>query len=387
MSHEAEVFITGYGVRCAFGSGRDAVLRHVFPGSVAFRRVDRFDASPYRTDLAALAPVAISQRQAMRECAREALEMAGLPRADDAAVLLGTTGDFTAVAGYWRGGADGTLTASESGRLADSVAAILVDNVAAALGATGPRLAFTNGCVAASNAIAHACRLIRSGRIATALCGGAYLVENEFFAKFDSGRAFSEDGRLRPFSAGRSGLLLGDGAAVLVLESGEQMRRRGGHPLARLAGWGMAADAFHVCRPHPRGAGMAAAISRALHSAGIAGDQVGYINAHGTGTPANDGAETAAIKTAFGSGTKVPVSSTKGSTGHALEGSAALEAVICVIALEEGCLPATASYQGADPDCDLDYLTDGPRESAPRHVVSLNAAFGGANTALVLASP
>jgi 3-oxoacyl-[acyl-carrier-protein] synthase II len=387
MIRGEEVFVTGYGVRCAFGSGRDVVLRNVFPGSVAFRPVDRFDASPYRTDLAALDTVAISQRQAMRDCGREALKMAGLTRAGDAAVLLGTGGDFTTVASYWHSVAGGAQTAGDPDRLADSVPAVLVDNVAAALGATGPRLAFTNGCVAASNAIIHGCRLIRSGRVSTALCGGAYLVENEFFAKFDSGRAFSRDGRLRPFSAGRSGLLLGDGAAVLVLESGEHLRRRDGRPLARLAGWGMTSDAFHVCQPHPRGAGMAAAIGQALRSAGIACDQVGYINAHGTGTPTNDSAETAAIKSALGSRTTVPVSSTKGSTGHSLEASGAVEAAICVIALEERRIPATASYQSADPDCDLDYVTDGPRESTLQHVVSLNAAFGGANTALVLASP
>jgi 3-oxoacyl-[acyl-carrier-protein] synthase II len=387
MIRKPEIFVTGYGARSAFGSGRDAFLHNVFPGSVAFRPVDRFDASPYRTDLAALHTVAVSQRQAMRECGREALGMAGLARAGDAAVLLGTGGDFTAVADYWHGVAGGTLKASDSARLADSVPAILVDRVAEALGANGPRLAFTNGCVAASNAIIHACRLIRSGRIAIALCGGAYLVENEFFAKFDSGRAFSRDGWVRPFSAERSGLLLGDGTAVLVLESGDHLKGRGGRPLARLAGWGMTSDAYHVCKPHPLGAGMAAAIGQALRSAGIASDQVGYINAHGTGTPANDGAETAAIKRAFGSGATMPVSSTKGSTGHSLEASGALEAVICVIALEEQRIPATASYLGPDPACDLDYVTEGPRDGPLQHAVSLNAAFGGANTALVLASP
>jgi 3-oxoacyl-[acyl-carrier-protein] synthase II len=387
MNSEREVFVTGYGVRCAFGPGRDAFLKSVFPARVAFRPVDRFDASPYRTDLAALDTIVLSQREAMCDCGREALEMAGLAQAGDAAVLLGTGGDFTAVASYWEGVGGGTPAAGDSGRLADSVPAVLVGNVAAALSAAGPRLAFTNGCVAASNAIIHGGRLIRSGRIEVALCGGAYLVENEFFAKFDAGRAFSRDGALRPFSAGRSGLLLGDGAAVLVLESGDHLRRRGGRPLARLAGWGVASDAFHVCQPHPQGAGMAAAISQAFRSAGITGDQVGYVNAHGTGTPANDSAETAGIKKAFGADTTVPVSSTKGSTGHSLEASGALEAVICVIALEEQRIPATASYSGPDPECDLDYVTDGPRDSPLRHVVSLNAAFGGANTALVLARP
>jgi 3-oxoacyl-[acyl-carrier-protein] synthase II len=239
--------------------------------------------------------------------------------------------------------------------------------------------------VAASNALIHGAGLIASGREELALCGGCYLVNEEFFAKFDSGRAFSRDGLLRAFSGERSGLLLGDGAAVLVLEEKERALRRGARCLARVAGWGMADDAFHVCQPHPEGNGLAAAMRKALRRAGVGPEAVGYVNAHGTGTPLNDAAETKALKQAFGEHARgLAVSSTKTTTGHTLEASGALETVIALIALQDGVAPPTASYTKRDAACDLDYVPNEPRPVSLRYVLNINAAFGGVNTALLL---
>ncbi len=386
------VLITGFGVRSAFGTGSEPLMANVFNGVPGFRPVTRFDSTSFRTDLAAFTDDTPSQREALIECASAALQMSGLSEAAPGATLVGTAGDFSPITAFWAAanGADdddrqpGAVQAPLANRLEETLPAMLVDTLARFCGLDGPQLAFTNGCVASSNAIIHGCRLIRAGRQDIAVCGGVYLVEQEFFAKFNAGRAFSRDGRLRPFSAGRSGLLLGDGAAVLVLESAERVARRGGLPLAQISGWGMASDAYHVCKPHPSGLGIAAAADQAVRLAGI--DSVDYINAHGTSTELNDKAETAAIKRAFGAGCNIPISSTKASTGHTLEASGALETVLSLLAISNSVIPPTGGYLGRDDECDLDYVTTGPREQPLKNVLSVNAAFGGANSALVLSS-
>ena len=379
----AEVVVTGFGVRTAFGQGADALRRGVFTGAPSFAPTTRFDTDPYRTPFAATtgSDKPDAQRDALGDCADEAVEMAGFTARDDTAVLVGTSGDFAALTRFWRG---------EAGvDAADTVPAHLVHLLAARLGAAGPRLAFTNACVASASAIIHACGLIASGRLESAVCAGAYLVEEEVFAKFDSGRALARDGVVRPFSADRSGLLLGDGAAAVVLESASAARRRGARPLATIAGWGAASDAFHVSRPHPEGAGLAASARRALRRADDPdGLRVDYVNAHGTATRFNDPAETRGLHEVFGTrADQVPVSSTKSTTGHLLEAAGIVEFVITLLALTDGVLPPTANFTKADPLCDLDYVPNTARDADVRRAMSLNAAFGGVNTALVLERP
>lgn len=284
---------------------------------------------------------------------------------------------------------EGTPDAAELAGLADAVPARLTELLADGLGLAGPRLTFTNACVASAAAIIHACRLISSGRIDTAVCAGGYLVEEETFGKFDSGRALSRDGMVRPFSADRSGLLLGDGVAAVVLESTEHARRRGARPLASVVGWGAATDAHHIAQPHPEGAGLARAARQALRQVGDPdGASLGYINAHGTGTKYNDGAETRGLRAAFPKRAEsIPVSSTKSTTGHLLEAAGVVEFVITMLALLDGVLPPTAGYGSPDPECDLDYVPNEPRPANLRRALTINAAFGGANTALVLERP
>ncbi|MFK4185397.1 beta-ketoacyl-[acyl-carrier-protein] synthase family protein, partial [Streptomyces sparsogenes] len=288
-----------------------------------------------------------------------------------------------------RHGGDRHREGQGAGRVADAVPARLAELFAARLGLTGPRLTFTNACVASAAAIIHACRLISSGRTEVAVCAGGYLVEEETFGKFDSGRALSRDGMVRPFSADRSGLLLGDGVAAVVLESAGHARRRGARPLATVEGWGAATDAYHVSQPHPEGVGIAAAARQALRLAGDPeGAALGYVNAHGTGTKYNDGAETRGLRSVLGGrADAVPVSSTKSTTGHLLEAAGVVEFVITLLSLTDGVLPPTAGYTRPDPECDLDYVPNRPRRADARRALTLNAAFGGANTALVLERP
>jgi 3-oxoacyl-[acyl-carrier-protein] synthase II len=378
------IAITGYGVVTAFGEGADRLRAGVFAGVPGFRRVTRFDPTPYRCHYAAEGAVTERELDVAMRCGRAALEMAGLDAPLRGAVLLGTTGDFTEINRFWRADLGGEpLTAPD--RLANSMPGQLADRVARGIGVEGRRLAFNNGCVASSSAIIHGCELILSGREEVALCGGCSIVDEEFFAKFDSGRALAKEPWLRAFSADRSGLLLGDGCAFLVLEAGRHAARRGAPCLAAIEGWGAASDAHHPCQPHPDGVGLASAIGAALAQAGVPAGAVGYVNAHGTGTPLNDAAETNAIKLAFAERSpRPPVSSTKSSTGHTLEAAGALETVISMIALSDGVLPPTIGYTTPDPACDLDCVANAARPADLDHVLTVNSAFGGMNTALLL---
>ncbi|HKS46149.1 MAG TPA: beta-ketoacyl-[acyl-carrier-protein] synthase family protein [Amycolatopsis sp.] len=373
MNHD--VLVTGFGVRTVFGTGADAVRDGVFGGHPVFAPITRFDTSGYRTKAAATAGEPAPLREVLYDRAEAAVAMAGLPEGGDTAVLVGTAGDFAGLTRFWR----------ESGgpRVADTVPARQAELLASRLGLHGPRMAFTNACVASASAITHACRLIAAGRVETALCAGGYLVEEENLAKFDSGFALSGKGEVRPFSADRSGLLLGDGAAAVLLESPDHARRRGARVLGAVTGWGAASDAYHVARPHPEGAGLAIAVQQALRRAG--GAPIDYVNAHGTATRHNDPAETCGLRTVFGAAADtVPVSSTKGVTGHLLEASGVVEFVITLLALMDGVLPPTAGFTEPDPECDLDYVPNRPRRAGLRRALTVNAAFGGANTALVL---
>ncbi|MFD9121495.1 beta-ketoacyl-[acyl-carrier-protein] synthase family protein [Streptomyces bottropensis] len=410
-----DVTVTGFGVRTAFGAGADALRRGVFAGVPSFAPTTRFDTGPYRTPMAGAAPDGPdgaehrALRPALADCGREALDMAGLPPGTEAAVLLGIAGDCTSITRHWRDAAAGPGAETSSGadgrdeaasgapadpadaaaHLADAVPAHLAESLARGLGLTGPRLTFTNACVASAAAIIHACRLISSGRTDVAVCAGGYLVEEETFGKFDSGRALSRDGMVRPFSADRTGLLLGDGVAAVVLESAEHARRRGARPLAGVVGWGAATDAHHIAQPHPEGVGLARAARQALRLAGDPdGSALGYVNAHGTGTKYNDGAETRGLRAALAERAgSVPVSSTKSTTGHLLEAAGVVEFVITVLALMDGVLPPTAGLTRPDPECDLDYVPNRARQADLRRALTINAAFGGANTALVLERP
>ncbi|GAA3567263.1 beta-ketoacyl synthase N-terminal-like domain-containing protein [Amycolatopsis ultiminotia] len=395
MGHD--VVITGYGVFTAFGFGEQALRDGVFAGRPGFAPVTRFDATPFRAGHAAAfggdgpavpgVPVGPgstpTQAEILEACGRAALAQAGLTAREraSAAVLLGTNGDHNRNRAFWEA-VDG---AGQSGApdVTDSLPAQLPHVLAESLGLGRPRIAYVNACVASTNAVVHGAQLIRSGRVDRVLAGGAYVVGEDVFSRFDSGRALTRADRVRPFTKGRSGLLLGDGVATLVLESAESARARGAEPLVRIAGWGMAADAFHVIQPHPEGKGLAKAATAALAVAGVAPAQVGYVNAHGTGTPLNDVAETAALHRLFGADPP-PVSSTKSTTGHMLEATGAVEAVITAVALRAGVLPPTAGYDVADPECDLDCVPNEPRRADPRYALSLNAAFGGVNAALLL---
>ncbi|GAA1935323.1 beta-ketoacyl-[acyl-carrier-protein] synthase family protein [Kitasatospora viridis] len=381
-----EVVVTGYGVFTAFGFGAQVLRAGVFAGRPAFAKVTRFDPAPYRARYAAQHPdPALTQLAVLRACVAQALDRAGQDGAG-APVLLGTGGDHAANLGFWAAHANGDRPGAAG--VLDTLPGALPEVIGEEFRLGRPRLAFVNACVAATNAIAYGAQLISTGRASSVVCGGANLVNEDDFARFDSGQALTVEPVMRPFSAGRQGLLHGDGAAVLVLESAEHARRRGARPYGSVLGWGLSADAHHPVRPHPQGRGLAAAALAALRRAGLGAEHIGYVNAHGTGTPQGDAAEALMMRQVFGDQAgAVPVSSTKSTTGHMLEATGAVEAVITLLALADGRVPPTAGFLGADPDCPLDCVPLAARPLTAARALSLNAAFGGANAALVLGAP
>jgi 3-oxoacyl-[acyl-carrier-protein] synthase II len=247
---------------------------------------------------------------------------------------------------------------------------------------------YTSACVAASTAVADAAAAVARGHVSSVVVAAGYLVDPDQFALFDAGRALAPDGRVRPFSAQRRGLLLGDGVGAIVIESASSAHRRGAAVLVRLAGWGRAGDAYHVCRPRPDGAGLARAITAALQRGSIRPEAIGYVNAHGSGTEHSDTAEAAALHLALGeSAETVPVSSTKSVHGQALEAGALIELIVTVHALRAGRLPVNAGYLGRDEACRLNLVLEAGQERPIDYALSVNSAFGGANTALLVGAP
>lgn len=261
--------------------------------------------------------------------------------------------------------------------------------VAMKLGVFGPNYSPVSACATAGHAIGEAYRAIKYGSADVMLAGGSEAALTPFaLAAFTRMGALSKrndepERASRPFDADREGFVFGEGAGVLVLESRDSAERRGAEIMAELVGYGASADAYHVTQPDPKGLGAERAMRAALADAGAAPDEVTYINAHGTGTPFNDRIETVAIKNAFGPEAKrIPVSSTKSQTGHLLGAAGAIEAAAVVLALAKGTVPGTINLEKPDPECDLDYVPEGPREVRPGLALSNSFGFGGQNSCL-----
>jgi nodulation protein E len=249
-------------------------------------------------------------------------------------------------------------------------------------GITGPVYTISTACSSSNHAIGQAFWMVRNGLVDVAITGGS---ESPFsfglLKAWESLRVVSAE-TCRPFSKNRSGMILAEGGAMLVLESMDSAEARGAKIYAEIVGFGMSSDAFHVMAPSADGA--AAAMKSALADATLSPDAIGYINAHGTGTPANDPTETRAIHATLGSHAKaVPVSSTKSMHGHALGGAGAIEAVATILALRNGLLPPTANFQEVDPECDLDYIPNAARKLSVEFALSNSFAFGGLNAVLL----
>ncbi|MCA8956092.1 MAG: beta-ketoacyl-[acyl-carrier-protein] synthase family protein [Planctomycetes bacterium] len=397
---ERSVVVTGVGVVSALGldhgafwsalrEGRSGIaeLRGVDPEQVGFR---------YGAQLPEFVPAEIlpdKEDQTLDRCvqvgllpAREAVADAGLTFDAElgarAAVVTGcAVGGKLTEDGEFR-----KLYAENKKRFHPLTVPRVMGNAGASrisleFGITGPVFNLSTACSSANHAIGHAFWLVRSGAVDVALAGGheAFFCLGHLKA-WDALRVVAPD-TIRPFCRDRSGMILGEGGAMLVLETREAAQRRGARIYAELAGFGMTSDAHHLTMPSVDGP--ARAIAAALHDARLEPEQVGYINAHGTGTPANDPNETKAIRAVFGAhADRLAVSSTKSMHGHALGAAGALEGVATVLALHHGVLPPTANFTEADPECDLDYLPNRARAQQVEAALSNSFAFGGLNAVL-----
>ena len=395
------IVVTGLGTVNALAHSVDAFTAALRAGACAIAPVTGFDATGYRSRIAAevkdlAAPDWLPsplRRRASRSdlfaliAAAEAMKASGLDVAaapERVGVVLGaTTGGMMAAETSLRGRIDGSLRRYRKSALVGTPMTTSADVLAAFFGLGGPRLVLSTACSSSGTALGVALDWIRLGRADAVIAGGTESMCRTIFAGFNALHALAPE-PCRPFDRRRAGLSLGEGAAILVVERATHAARRRARVHARLLGYGMSADAHHLTAPHPAGTGAALAMRRALTHAGLAPGDVDYINAHGTGTPLNDGIEVAAIEAVFGdAASRLAVTSTKAALGHTLGAAGAIEGLTTVLALREGFLPPTVNLDEPDPAWRLDFVPRASRPATLRHALSNSYGFGGNNTTVV----
>ena len=393
MSAAPEIVVTGRGVVSSIGEGAepffDALLAKKSGIADGIGACSDFDPE------SAMTPKDVRRSDRYTHlavaAATQAAEEAGVPEGVDIerlGVIVGT-------------GVGGLLTLEEQCRaffeggeraVSPHFVPMMMPNAAAGviamrLGAHGPGFSVSSACATGGHAIGEALRMITRGEADVVVAGGTEAaLTGVCLAAFRRMGALSREGVSRPFDARRDGFVMGEGAGVIVLERAEHAKARGATIYGRIAGYGASNDAFHITQPDAEGRGARKAMVATLKDAGATPSDIGYLNAHGTGTPFNDKIETAAIKSVFnGSNTPPPVSSTKSAIGHLLGAAGAVEAIVCLEAVRRGVLPPTLNYAEADPDCDLDYVPEGPREAPDLEVALSNSfGFGGQNACLAV---
>jgi 3-oxoacyl-[acyl-carrier-protein] synthase II len=395
------VVITGAGIVTALGLGWKPNAEGFRLGRPAFRPVSLFDVSRQRVKTAAevdlpdaLPPTGLSRRQLARLdragkmlllAANEAWQQAGWKPVNDVPLVLGTTaGGMSLGEDYFRQAVQSPgRHRRQPTRVIHYQPQVQARMVLDALGFNGPVTIISNACASGSNAIGHAWNLVRCGQAERALAGGYDALSLLVFAGFDALQALSPT-VCRPFDARRDGLALGEGAALVALETLEHAQRRKAPILGELIGYGTTIDRHHLTQPQPEGNAALAAMNLACDAARLGPKDVDYINAHGTGTVLNDSSEALAISRWAGPrATTLPVSSTKASIGHLLGAAGAVEAVICLMALREQWLPAQAAFETPDPACNFPIVRQ-PRDAPVKVALSNSFGFGGVNATLIL---
>jgi 3-oxoacyl-[acyl-carrier-protein] synthase II len=395
------VAITGMGVVTPHGMGKDVNWRKTLAGESSIRRITLFDPEAYRTKSAGqivALPLAPWRRfrpsrtdrasNLLYHAVAEALGESGLSPAEwhpaRSVVALGTTlGGMTSGERYHRSYMEKGSSRARASVVVDHLAHYQPLRVMDEFSLPGIPHVFSNACASGANAVGYAFRGIRAGQADVALCGGYDPLCEFVFAGFHSLQALTAE-MCRPFDRNRSGLAIGEGAGVLVLENWERAKARGARILGEVMGYGESNDAYHMTRPDPEGKSAARALRQALQDAGRAPEHVDYVNAHGTGTPFNDASETAALVSALGPRAReIPVSSAKSMIGHLLGAAGAVEGILSVLALREGWLPPNANYETPDPGCNLSIVRTATRAEHLRVALSNSFGFGGANAALV----
>jgi 3-oxoacyl-[acyl-carrier-protein] synthase II len=409
---DGRVVITGLGVVSPLGLDVPSLWEALTAGRSGVDRITLFDADGFETRIAAEvkgfnAADHIEYREARRmDRYTQFAVIASLQAAAHARLDLDINPEEACNVGVLIGSGIGgisTLSAQMAvlaekgpGRISPFLVPMMISDAASGhvsimLGAKGVNFCATSACSSGADAIGEACEIIRRGDAHVMLAGGAEAAITPIgIAGFNAAGALSKRNEeplraSRPFDAERDGFVMGEGAAVMVLESLPHALRRGAPILAEVGGYGATSDAHHITQPDARGEGGAKAIQVALKKAGVCPEEVDYINAHGTATQMNDKCETVAIKGALGQHAyRVPVSSTKSMTGHLIAAAGAIEAIICVLTIQHGIIPPTVNLEHPDPECDLDYVPNAARRSKVRVALSNSFGFGGHNSVLAL---
>lgn len=405
----SRVVVTGLGAITSLGHDVDTFWSNLLAGKCGVERVTLFDPAPFACQIGAevknwQAEQHMDPKEARRNdrythfgfvAAKDAFKDSGLTMdkedPDRVGVVIGS-------------GIGGMLTYENQLRnlfdkgprkVSPFTIPSLIGNMCSGLfaieiGARGPNFGIVSACATGTHAIGEAMHMIKRGDADVMIAGGAEAAITPFaYASFCSMKAMStrnEDPQhaSRPFDLGRDGFIMGEGAGVLVLESYEHAKARGARIYCEIVGYAGTCDAFHITQPDPEGKGLSMAMKRAIQSAGLAPENIDYINAHGTSTPYNDKFETLAIKRIFGDAArKVPISSTKSMTGHLLGAAGGIESVISVKTIQTGEIAPTINLVEPDPECDLDYVPNQKRSANVKTVLSNNLGFGGQNAAIV----
>ncbi|MCD4813953.1 beta-ketoacyl-[acyl-carrier-protein] synthase family protein [bacterium] len=395
MKPNQQVVITGIGTVNGLGINREQFWENVTAGKSGIDEITGFDSSAWRTHLGceireALPGGAFPDKvcQFAFIAAQEAITQAGraLPGGSTAVVLGTLQGGIqilkdTLLTQYERGEPFDIRPCYQAYQLSN-----LSRYIAKQFGFSGPVITPTIACAASGGAISRAFDLIRMGYVDAAITGGAETFSAFNFSGFNVMRSAAPT-CCRPFSKDREGLVIGEGAGILVLESLTSVRKRGGRPLAVIGGTGLSADAFHITAPDPEGHGAVRAMHAALQDAGLEPGDIDYINAHGTGTPQNDKMETIAVKKVFGTqAAGIPISSIKAAVGHCMGAAGAIEAVASVLALQHQRIPPTINYIPGDPDCDLNYVPNEAMKVPLKHVLSNSFGFAGNDASLIFSA-
>lgn len=402
------VVVTGLGAITPIGNNLDEYWQGLMAGKNGIGKITCFDTSNHGCKIAGevkgFDPLVYMEKKEAKRMARfsqfavaasqMALEDAQLiindDNADEIGIVIGTgVGGLSVMEEQ-----NEVLLNKGPSRVTPFLVPTMICNMAAGLtaihtGAKGPNSCSVTACAAGSNSIGDAFRLVQSGYAKAMICGGTEAAITPLaMAGFASAKALSTrndspESASRPFDVDRDGFVMGEGCGILILEERESAIARGARIYAEMVGYGMTCDAYHMTAPVPEGLGATRAIELALKDGGLTPDQVSYINAHGTSTPANDKTETKAIKRALGDHAyKIAVSSTKSMTGHLLGGSGGIEAVATVMAIASDLVPPTINLQNPDPECDLDYVADESRKLTVDVALSNSFGFGGHNVTL-----
>ena len=403
------IVVTGMGVVSSLGTDLETFWKNLLDGKSGVSRIESFDTSEYPTRIAAEIKDWQPENHMDKKEARRMDRFvqfgvaAGGMALRDAGIRIGENADperTGVIVGSGIGGLGSweeqynILLERGPRRVSPFFIPMMIANMASGqisilYGAKGPNTTAVTACATGTHSIGDSFRIIQRGEADVMICGGAEAAIRPIgMAGFCAMRAMSTrndepEKASRPFDAQRDGFVMGEGAGVLVLEELEHARRRGARIYAEVIGYGMSADAFHITDPDPDGA--ARCMKRAIQDAGIAPEDIDYINAHGTSTPAGDKSETEAIKRTFGDHAyKLAVSSTKSMTGHLLGAAGGVEAVILALAIRDGMLPPTINLEYPDPDCDLDYVPKKARPANIRAGLSNSFGFGGHNATIVM---